>query len=82
MLAVHSEIARMDSPLNFKGILIIFQYHTLDYWIARLRKETTAWHTGLMDCCKSKSYARITIWGKLKIPIMKFSLQYNIYGFS
>jgi hypothetical protein len=43
----------------------------MDYWIA-----------GLMDCCKSKSYAKITIWEKSEMPILKFSLKSSIYGFS
>jgi hypothetical protein len=43
----------------------------MDYWIA-----------GLMDCCKSKSYAKINIWEKIKMPILKFFLKFSIYGFS
>ncbi len=43
----------------------------MDYWIA-----------GLMDCCKLESYAKITIWGKSEMTILKFFLKSNIYGFS
>ncbi len=47
----------------------------MDYWIA-----------GLMDifaleyCCKSKSYAKITIWEKSEMPILEFFLKSNIYA--
>jgi hypothetical protein len=43
----------------------------MDYWIA-----------GLMDCCKSKSYGKINMWEKFKMPILKFFLKSSIYGFS
>ncbi len=43
----------------------------MDYWIA-----------GLMDRCKSQSYAKINIWEKSGMPILKFFLKSNIYGFS
>jgi hypothetical protein len=42
----------------------------MDYWIA-----------GLMDCCKSKSYAKNTIWEKSEMPVPKFFLKSNIYVF-
>jgi hypothetical protein len=43
----------------------------MDYWIA-----------GLMDCCKSKSYAEITMWGKSEMSILKIFLKSIAYGFS
>jgi hypothetical protein len=43
----------------------------MDYWIA-----------GLMDCCKSKSYAKITIWEKSEMPILEFFLKSSINAFS
>ena len=50
---------------------INYHCHPMDYWIS-----------GLMDCCKSKSYAKITIWEESEMPILKFFLKSSIYGFS
>jgi hypothetical protein len=62
-----SEFLRIHPDLE---IIVCIHYHPMDYWIA-----------GLLDCCKSKSYEKITIWEKSKTPIMKFFLKSNFYGF-
>jgi hypothetical protein len=60
----------MDSPVILLFNMYLSHCRPMDYWIA-----------GLMDCCKSKSYAEITIWEKSEMPIQKLFLKSIIDGF-